>query len=657
MAKPFNNINSVVINESEAKKYFGNINNALGKILSIVGSGDFAVSGVMQDFPQNSTLQYNMLLPMSLYATIFANQGGNGNWKIIDEDLGNYHYNIYLSLHQQASPETVSKKLSQLYQNQKKDDEEASKSFFTLQPLQTLHLIEADGNKSALQTVKIFSIIGIIILIIACINYVNISTARSMLRSKEISVRKIIGAAKHQLFIQFILESAVLFILASLLAFALIFLLLPLYNDISGKRLLFNLNNISVWITIVSTIICTLLLGSIYPALLFTSLKPLQVLKGKLPVGIGTTSFRKILVVTQFVFSVILITATIIIIKQLQYIKEKDLGYDKSQVFSFALTKNVHDHYDALRNDLLKQPGILAVASSNNGFIGPEHTTGDTYWEGKAEGSMFLIHPNSVDEDFIPLLKMQIVKGENFSGTPADSNHFIINETAMRQAGIKNPVGKKFKLWQLEGTIIGVLEDYNYASLKKAIEPAIFYYGAENWTMYIKTSGRDAPKAIASVQRNWKTYEEDMPFQYSFLDEDFNKLYQSDEKAGVLIKVFATVAILISCLGLFGLITFMAQVKTKEISIRKVLGANILNITLMLTREFVLLILMAFIIATPISWYSMNKWLQNFAYKINLQWYMFVAAGVIALMIALITVGFQAIKAAIANPVKSLRVE
>jgi putative ABC transport system permease protein len=655
-AKPFPNINSIIISLSEAKKYFGNTN-AIGKVLSTDNYGTFTVSGVMQDFPQNSTMQYNMLLPMSLYADMFTKNGGNGNWKTIDEDLGDYNCYTYLLLQKNASPQTVANKLSRIYHDKKNEKESKIHNAFSLQPLKSLHLVAADGNSSALQTVRIFLIIAILILIIACINYVNLSTARSMLRSKEVSMRKIIGASKYQLFIQFIIESAVLFLLASLLAFLIIYLLLPLYNNISAKQIIFSLNNINVWLVIISAISGTLILGSIYPALLLTSFKPLQVLKGKLSVGIGTTSFRKILVVTQFVFSVVLIIGTIVITKQLQYIKDKDLGYDKTQVFSFSLTNNVHDHYNAARNELVNQPGILGVASSDNSVIGEGATTGDTYWNGKEEGSTFLIHVNCIDEHFIPLLKMKLVAGNNFIGGKADSAHFILNETAVKQAGIKNPIGKSFTLWQTKGTIIGVLKDFNYASLKQAIEAAIFYYDPPNWTMYIKTTGKDAAAAIAAVKKVWKEYDASFPFQYSFLDDEYNKLYQSDERSGILIKVFATVAILISCLGLFGLITFTAQVKTKEIGIRKVLGASVTSITNLLAKEFLLLVLIAFIIAAPLAWYFMHKWLQDFVYRINISWWVFAVAGAAALLIALLTMSFQAIKAALANPVKSLRTE
>jgi putative ABC transport system permease protein len=653
LQKPFPNMNSIILTESEAKKYFGT-DEPIGKILSM-DYGDFTVCGVMKDFPENSSIRYNMLLPWNLDAYYFTKQGGNGNWKTMDEDLGSYSYQIYLQLQKGVSPEVVEKKITQLFIDKKGAD--SKNDFFSLQSLKSRHLVTRDGNTSALQIVRIFLLIAVLILIVASINYVNLSTARAMIRSREVSMRKIIGAARYQLFIQFITESVVLFFFASILSFLIIYSLLPLYNNLSGKHLVFSIANKDVWIVVGSTIIGTLALASIYPALLLSSFKPLQALKGKLSFGVGNVAFRKVLVVTQFVFSVGLIIGTIVISKQLQYIKEKDLGYDKEYVFSFALKGNINDHQDAAKEELLKQPGVLAVSTSGNPVLGEHSSTGDTYWEGKKEGRTFLIHPNSIDQNFIPLLKMQIVEGKNFSGAKSDSTHFILNESAVKQAGIENPVGKAFTLWSTKGTIIGVVKDFNFASLKKNIEPTIFTYSAGNSFMYIKTNGKDAPAAINAAQKVWREYGSEFPFEYSFLDDDYTKMYESDQRAGTLFNAFAAIAIFISCLGLLGLATYTAQLKTKEIGIRKVLGASVTSITALLAKEFIVLIVISFIIAAPIAWIAMNNWLQNYVYRISISGWIFLIAGLSALLIALFTISFQAIKAAFANPVKSLRTE
>lgn len=651
--RPMPEMYSIILTQSTAKKYFG-ADNPIGKVL-LHNDANFTVSAVIEDFPENSTLRYDMLMSMSLYADMFTKWGGNGDWKTIDEDLGNYHYHTYLQLQENASVDKVAQKLTKIFQEKK--GPEAKDNFFSFQPLQTIHLVATDGGTGALETVRIFLIVAILVLCIACINYVNLSTARSMLRSKEVSVRKIVGAARWQLFIQFITESVLLFLFASLLAFVLIYLLLPLYNNLSGKNLLFSLANSNVWLVVGSAIVGSLALASIYPALLLSSFKPLQTLRGKLSIGIGKASFRKALVVTQFVFSAGLIIATIIISSQLKYMREKDLGFDKEYVFSFGLTKEVSEHYEAAKTELLKQPGISGIAASNNNLVGIDASTSDTDWDGKEEGRMFIIRANAVDHNFIPLLKMKIVAGNNFTGTKSDSAHFILNETAVKQAGIEDPIGKSFTLWQTKGIITGVVKDFNYASLKQGIEPAIFYYRPSYWRMYVKTTGKDASKAIAAVQKVWKSYNPDFPFEYSFLDDEFNKMYSDDKRTGTLFNVFAAIAILISCLGLFGLATYTAQVKIKEIGIRKVLGASVTSITNLLAKDFILLVLIAFVIASPVAWYLMHEWLQNYAYRINISWWIFFATGLLAIIIAIITVSFQAIKAAIANPVKSLRTE
>ena len=344
--------------------------------------------------------------------------------------------------------------------------------------------------------------------------------------------------------------------------------------------------------------------------------------------------FRKILVVTQFVFSVALITATIIISQQLKYIREKDLGYNKENVFKVPLKEELQNHYDAVRAELLKQPGISGIATSGNSIVGSYSSTGDTYWEGKETGRTFLVQTNAIDQNFIPLLNLKLQAGSNFTGGKGDSASFILNETAVKEAGIKDPIGKSFTLWQTKGTIIGVVKTLTTLHLKiRAIR--IFLQTFQS--CYVcKTSGKEAPGAIAAVQKIWQSYAAAYPFEYSFIEEDYNRLYQADQRTGALFNVFTVVAIFISCLGLFGLVTYTAQVKTKEIGIRKVLGASVTNITSLLAKEFVILVLIAFIIATPAAWLAMNKWLENYTYRISINWWIFIAAGAAAVLIAVL---------------------
>jgi len=305
----------------------------------------------------------------------------------------------------------------------------------------------------------------------------------------------------------------------------------------------------------------------------------------------------------------------------------------------------------------MKSPGIKGIAVADANIVGVNNTTGDTDWEGKPENATFLIHGNAIDENYIPLFKMQLAEGKNFTGSKSDSAHVILNEAAVQESGIKDPVGKRFTLWSTNGTIIGVVKNYNYASLKQKIEPVAFYFQPANWRMFIKTNGRDANKAIASVQQIWNKYSPDYPFTYSFVDEDYDALYKTEQRTGVLFNIFAVVAILISCLGLFGLAAFTAQVKTKEIGIRKVLGATVANIIQLLAKDFISLVFISLVIAIPIGWWAMNSWLQDFVYRISISWWVFLVAGMMAIMITVITVGMHALKAALANPVKSLKEE
>jgi putative ABC transport system permease protein len=652
-AHPFNGTNSIVLAASTAHKYFGS-EDPLGKTLPIDKEG-FVVTGVMADFPGNSSTSYDVLFPMEYHARQFTLNGGNGNWKTIDEDLGDFQFTTYVRLRDDATVANVAEKFTQAYWQHRPGEEKTC--HFTLQSLATLHLVAADGNTGALQVVRIFLLVAALILAIACINYVNLATARSMQRSREVSMRKIIGASRYQLFIQFILESTILFILASLLAFVMIWLLLPMYNSLAGKHLSFSLTNGGVWEVVGGATVATMVMASVYPALLLSSFKPIEALRGKLSMGLGNASFRKVLVVTQFVFSIGLIAGTVIIGLQLKYIRNKDLGMDKEQVLAFPMKGELNNHYAAAREEFLKVSGVLDVATSDNSIVGVGGTTGDTDWDGKPANSAFLIHQNGIDLHLIPLLKLQLAAGRNFTGTPADSANVILNETAIRETGIRDPIGKRFTFHSVPCTIIGVLKDFNYASLHDAIEPMIFKYEPAGNYLYVKSTGREMSAAIEAAGRIWKTYSPEAPFAYSFLDEDFDKLYQSEKRTGALFSAFAIVAVLISCLGLLGLATYTAQVRKKEIGVRKVLGAGVLRISYLLVRDFILLVGISFAIASPIVWYAMDKWLDNYAYRIQVPWWAFVGTGVTVMLVALLTVGYQAMRAAMMNPVKILRPE
>lgn len=646
---PFPTDKSIVITESTAKRYFGE-EDPMGKTLIADNKDPYIVSAVMADFPGNSSIQGDILFSINVRKNQYDPKD---YWKSMDEDWGNYYTYTYLQLQPGTDLKAVGSKLTDIHF---KHQEGTKDGRYLLQALTDTHLYAPDGSSSAMQTVKIFGIVAILILLIAAINYINLSTARAMLRSKEVSVRKIIGAARIQLFIQFVLETILFFLISLVLAFVLIALLMPFYNDISGKQMHFDLFNADVWKVIGITVLVTLIASSLYPALLLSSFKPINALKGKLSLGVGNTVFRKILVVCQFVFSVGLIIGTLIINRQLNYIRQMEMGYDRSYVFAVPM-REMQSHYEAAKGELLNRSGIAGVTTGDGSIVSISNTTGDTDWDGKDPNRSFMIHPMNIDKDYVSFFKLKMAEGVSFTGAKTDSAHFILNETAVRDAGIKKPVGKRFKLHDVNGVIIGVVKDFHFMSLKQKIEPFIFSYRPDTWQLFVRTSGKDAPKAIKAVQTVWERYNPGFPFDYTFLDQKFDQMYRSDQRTGTLFNVFACIAILISCLGLFGLATYTAQVKVKEIGIRKVLGASVANITTMLSKDFLALVVLAIAIATPIAWYAMSKWLQDFVYRATIEWWTFAIAGIVAVLIAFITISFQSIKAALANPVRSLRSE
>lgn len=648
-SKPFADDNSVVITQKTAEKFFGNAD-PIGKVIIADNKQNFMVSAVVKDFPENSSFQFDMIMPLNFYVNkILIPRNA-----IPYNDFDQYNYETYLLLRPGTAANTLTAKLNKIHLSHRAQDTDAD---YLLLPLSKMHLYNADLTDRGISTVRIFTIVAILILIIACINYVNLSTARSMLRAKEISMRKIVGAAKMHLFMQFIIETALLFVLAAALAIGLVYILIPLFNQVSGKQLAFILTDMHVWIVILLTIIGTLLASSIYPAILLSGFEPLKALKGKISASVGDAMFRKILVVTQFAFSIILIVGTIVITGQLRYMRSKQLGYDKSHVFGVWM-RDMVPHYDAVRAGLMSQPGISDVTRSNGNIVNIGGISGDNDWDGKAPGQTLIVHPITIDKSFIPFFKMKLVAGANFTGAVNDSAHFIVNEALVKQIGMKDPVGKRFKMRQVNGTIIGVVKDFHFASMREKISPAIFLTGSKFiQNIYVKTTGTDAPKAIAAVQKAFKQYNGQFPFTYHFLDDVFDNLYKGEQREGTLFDYFAGIAIFISCLGLLGLAAFTAQVRTREIGVRKVLGASVNSIVGLLAMDFIKLVFIAILIASPIAWYAMHKWLESYAYHIDIAWWVYVAAGLGAIIIAFATISFQSIKAALTNPVKSLRSE
>lgn len=649
-ANPFPDNHAIVITQSTAQKYFGD-KNPIGKVIK-TDTASFTVSGVIKDFPRNSSIQGNMFFPMSLLSQRMYGAGISG--KNMRNDFGPYQYDTYLLLKKGFSLKGLPARLRQLHLSVKPDDTDIG---YLLLPLGKMHLYNADGSDGGIETVRMFIIIALLLLIIACINYINLSTARSLLREQEVSLRKIVGAPRWQLFLQFIIETSVIFLFSILSAFILLYLIIPLFNEISGNELVLNLTDYHLWEVILITIAGTLAISSIYPAILLSSFKPMKALRAKASSQANSAIFRKVLVVIQFAFSIILIIGTITISRQLHYMRSTRLGFNKDNVFAFNML-NLSPHYDAVKAELLRQPGIKNVSWSNARMINNQGQTGNSEWDGKKPGETVMLSPWGIGKDFIPFFELKMVVGHNFSGSPADSAHFILNETALKEMAIKNPIGKKFRLWDVTGTITGVVKDFHFASMRQKIQPAIFYFlpHAEG-RIYIKTTGHNASEAVAAAEKEWEKYNSAYPFDYAFLDESYDRLYMSEQRSGIFLDAFTLIAIFISGLGLLGLATYSAQVRTREIGIRKVLGASIGQIGAMLSEDFIKLVFIAILIATPVAWWAAHKWLQDYAYRIHISWWIFLLAGLGAIVVALLTVSFQAIKAAVANPVKSLRTE
>ncbi|WP_031425232.1 FtsX-like permease family protein [Flavimarina sp. Hel_I_48] len=644
---------AVVLTASTAQKLFGTVE-AVGKTIVADHQDLFTVMGVVEDVPENSSVAYEMFFSLEVLKEEYAN---NPYWKSMDSDWGNFKFVTYLELKNAADVSKVSQKMTAI---QQKNDPNAelfkSDEAYYLQPISDMNLYSAGGEPQGINTVKIFGIVLFLILAIACINYVNLSTARAFQRAKEVSIRKIIGADKKSLFAQFIVESALFFSAATLLAAGLVYLLVPVFREISGKQLVIDFFQGQVLLLILAVFIVVLVVSSIYPAVMLSSFKPLLAIKGG-AVGLSKGTFRKILVTIQFVFSVVLIIGTLVISRQLEFLTSKNPGYDRSQVLNFWMSDEMNEHAATVKNRLENLPGVSGVSFASNSIINNGNTTGDVSWDSSMLKNGLIVTPMAIDENFIPLLKMNLTAGENFKGISTDSTHFILNETAVKLSGITDPIGKNFKLFEREGTIVGVVQDYNFQSLKNTIGPAVMYYEPETYRVYLKTSGDNTAATIAAVEEIWNEYTPEFPLDYSFLDASYENMYREDQRTGKLFYIFAVIAIFVSCLGLFGLITYAAQLKKKEIGIRKVLGASVFQVIKLLSRDFLILVILSAVIAIPLAWYFMQLWLQNFEYRTPMSWWIFALAGGITLGIALLTVSFQAFKAALANPVKSLKTE
>ena len=669
-AKALSDPYSVMLTEEIAKKYFGN-DDPLDKLVRLDNQLTCKVSGVYKAFPPNAHLHPGVMVSFNTLrdSAVYGEENLRTNW-------GNNSFLTYIQLPGNYNPKNLEAQLP-AFQNRHIQEGNDGKfkpsdwSKLTLKKLTDIHLYshtdyEAEENGD-IKRVYIFSAIALFILLIACINYMNLSTARSVLRAKEIGIRKVVGARKPELITQFLSESILISWIATILAFGLTWLTLPWLNKLSGQELTINI--LLDWKIIVPILLVPFVVGivsGIYPALFLSSFQPIKVLKGFMKVGGANFSFRKVLVVVQFSISIILIISTAIVFQQLRYIQNKSLGYDKDHVVNFAYTSALNDNYESFKTELLSNSNVQSIARSSRiptgrllDAMGSGINNGDSIAPTKAD-IKFVV----VDEGYMPTYGIKTVAGRNFSSTIAmDTTAYLVNEAAVKVLGLKSnneALGKQFRYGNRVGQIVGVVNDFHFESLHQRILPLVFFEPTGNGNygnISIKISGSNVSGALAHIQLTWKKFLPEIPYDHTFFDSRFERLYESEQRQATIFTIFACIAIFIACLGLLGLSAFAISQRIKEIGIRKILGANSGNIVGLLSKDFLKLVLVAAVIAFPVAWIAMSKWLEDFAYRITISWWIFIIAGIIAALVAFVTISFQALKAANANPVKNLRTE
>lgn len=654
--------NSIVVSEDEAKKQFGKTD-ALNKVIMVKEEDKFVpytVTAITRRCPQNSSIKFDMLMPLKIAKEELAD---NNNWF-------SFYLNTFVALDPRANVKFTEEQMQKSYESDARESvklmaekyDVKDRQLYLLQPFTDMHLskeLPADnGLKGTSNPVYsyILTAIAIFILLIACINFINLTIARSIRRAKEIGIRKVVGGERRQLIMQFLGESSMLCAIAFFLAVVLVQLILPVFNQLSNKSLAISyLFDEQLVVGYFLLFLITALLAGFYPALVLSKYNPVQTLYSRFQLA-GKNYLQKSLVVLQYALASFLIIATFAIFSQFNYLTTQKLGYDDSNLAIINKSNLKQNEFDVLKNELLKSPFVMAVAPRNGGSWGTvAKVNGDSIIQFDYEIS---------DESFIPLLKIPLIKGRNFSADfPADSTEsVIVNEAFVKKAGWKDPIGQEVNFWYRNNEkykVIGVVKDYHFESLTTEIKPELFTARTNNrlGMVYIKIKPNGAASGLQHIQKVFKSLFPYVPYSYTFKDQENYKNYEAEEKWKQIILYSAILTIFISCIGLFGLSVSSAEKRTKEIGIRKVLGASVGSIVSALSADFLKLIFISLIISIPLSWLAVNKWLQNYPYRITLSWFLFASAGMMVILIALVTVGFQSVRAAIANPVKSLRTE
>jgi putative ABC transport system permease protein len=642
--------NSIVISKKMAEKYFGD-GDALGKMLTMNTKTIFTVTGVLDDIPKNSSLQFEYLLPFQLFFD------ENKSW--LDE-WDNNNIRTYLLLKENTNLADFNKK----FIDEIKTHVEHTNVKLFVQSFGESYLYGdfENGKQSGgrIETVRIFFIVAVFVLVIACINFMNLSTAQATKRAKEVGLRKVIGAVPKQLFRQFMGESFITVCISAIIAVLLTLLFIPVFNELTAKSLGLNLLDTRILIIFVVIVFFTSFLAGSYPAIFISEFKPVQVLKGQLKSGKKASVFRKTLVVLQFSLSIVLIISTSVVYRQMNFMENRDIGFERDNLFYMWMEGDVSKNYETFRNRLSALPGIENVTASSQLPIDIGNSTSGVQWEGKDPDARILFTNLNVDYNFIQSMKMEMAEGRPFDmSLITDSSNYIVNEKAAEKFGFKNgTAGQDLTFWEEKGKIVGVVKDFNFGSLHNPIEPLIMYINNQSLNcVLVRAKANETEAALRSTEKLWKEYAPGYPFKYSFLNQDWENFYKSEAQRGKVFNTLAVLSIFISCLGLFGLSAFSAERRTKELGIRKVLGASVPGLVQLMNKEFATLVIIAACFGCPAGWYLMTKWLESFAYHIDVGYITLLIASVVCLMIAILTVTYHSLRVAVNDPVKSLRYE
>lgn len=639
--------NSIAISEHLALKYFGK-EDPIGRTMTFAARYELKVTGVFEDYPSNSHIECAYILPVSF----------SRNWNF---DLNTWERNniqTYVQLQVGTLSQSVDKKIKDVVERHRPQDQRA----LHLQPITRLHLNPFNHSDVPLMYVYLFTSLAFFILLIACINFINLTTAKSSARAKEVGIRKTVGACRANLIRQFFGESLILTAIASVVGIGLVVLFLPMFNNLTGKAFSWNLLiKHTIPFGIFAIILLTGIIAGSHPAFLLSRFQPVKVLKGQLNIGMKAGLFRKILVVVQFSLSALLILSTLMIFRQVHFLRESSVGFDNENIVYFDIGSRFRQNIDTIKNELLSNPDVLNITlvsiapyrwNTNAGY-------GDVHWEGKTHQQVKMVMTN-VDYDFLETFKLEMAQGRFFSKDYSTdiTEAYVVNQAAVRAMEMDDPIGKVLKVWDLRGQIIGVIRDYNFESLHNDIIPlALRIDPNENFQACVRITPHRVPDTLTFLELKWKEIYPEYPFQYRFLDETIYNQYRSEQTTGTIVTIFTLLAIFISCLGIFGLSSYTTAQRTKEIGIRKVLGASVSSVVRYMSKEFVMLVIVSNFIIWPLAFFLMDRWLQSFAYRVDLAWWTFVMTGLSILVVSLLTICWQIIRAATANPVDSLRYE